>query len=199
MSEPITRCQFWSGISLTIITTVISVCLGVWQTRTTVESSYKATQEQIAADRRENEQVHASSLLKELSLAIDEVRGQLVSHASMFFEMEACLDKATKNPSACWSRVYAFDPTEAQKAWVSLDASIRAASPFLVTKQEIDLLDRLREQKITHQEHVNPALAPKSVSEAQSIRSTILATAKSLSIAKDQLEKVVSQRARGKQ
>jgi hypothetical protein len=195
MSKPVTRLQFWAGIVVTIITTVIFAFVNVWQTQTT----YKATQEQIAANRRENEQVHASSLLKELSLTIDEVRGQLVSHASMFFEMEACLDKATKNPSACWARVYTFDPTEAQKAWVSLDASIRAASPFLVTEQEIDLLDRLRELKITYQEHLNLVLPPKSVSEAQAVRSTILATAESLSTAKDQLEKVVSQRVRGMQ
>jgi hypothetical protein len=193
MSKPVTRLQFWFGIGVTIGTTVIFAVVNVWQTRTT----YKATQEQIAANRRENEQVHASSLLKELSLAIDEVRGQLVSHASMFFEMEACLDKAIKNPPACWARVYTFDPTEAQKAWVSLDASIRAASPFLVTKQEIDLLDRLRELKITHQKHLNLALPPKSVSEAQAIRSTILETTESLSTAKDDLEKAISQRVRG--
>src|SRR5438874_555081 len=107
MADALTFKQFWVGIGLTIATTIATVGLGIWQTKSSID-----------ANSSEQDRVHASALLKELTLAISEVQGQLRAHASMFFEVEGCLLKSQKNPPRCWNRTYTFDPAKTQKAWV---------------------------------------------------------------------------------
>jgi rubrerythrin len=163
----------------------LTIAVGAWQTRL-----------QIAAQGAENERVHASTLLKELSVAINDVREQLRSHASMFLEMEDCLNKAGSNSSRCWKKQHDFDPALAQKAWRNLDAEIKSASPLLVASKEVELLRELQKIKASHQTELRNLLPPKSSKGAEQIRNRILMTGERLEKVEEDLANLVSERTR---
>jgi hypothetical protein len=150
---------------------------------------------QIAADRKENGQVHASALLKDLSIAIHEVTQSLGSYASMIFEIELCMLAPKSVPEKCLNRKFAFDPLGAQNAWAKLDSEVKAASPFLTT-EEVTLLGKFKAIKQSHQEQLTPMLPPQSAKDANLIRKTIDKTVQDMIAAHDSLEAAVSDRAR---
>ena len=192
----VTRTQFWVGTGVTIASTILTVVVGALQTRESVRSSTEQTLALIVANRNENDRVHASTVLREISVAIDGVRVQLRAYGSMLFEIESCGGAVREKLRRCQER-YNFNPQLAQDAWANLDATIKAASPFLVGKHEAQLLVRLQELKMSLQKEVSPHL-PASPTTAARIRTVVEKISNAVSRASDELANVISQRTQAK-
>ena len=77
-SKPVSSWQFWAGILVTVGVSVLS---------------YIGTKEQIGVQRAENQRVHDSQRLREMSGAVSAVRQQLMSHAGALLELESCMSR----------------------------------------------------------------------------------------------------------
>ena len=180
LSKQLTLWQFITGLLLSLLATYCS---------------YKQTGNQIAAQGAENQRVHDSARLREVSTAVSEVRQQLFSYASMAVEIQVCLSKPKVNAQTCLRVPYDYDGIAAQKAWSNLDASIRAARPFFASEAEVKLLGALDTAKESHRAAIQPLLPPDSVGKAKAVQSATELTINTLGQVEGQLEKVVMQRA----
>lgn len=99
------------------------------------------TRAEIAAVRQENNRVHASTLLKETTMAIQDVAAQLHAQANWYFEMGLCLGREKAAPRDCWNRKTDFGPLESEEAWSNLDAAISSSLPFLSASEQQQLKD----------------------------------------------------------
>src|SRR5438105_1098884 len=118
-ARQVTSWEFWIGVIVTILTSgAATFC------------SYQSTKDQIALQRDETKRAHASTLLKEISIGVADVRQHLLSYAGMALQLEKCLAASNASLQGCSRLPFAFDGILAQKAWRDLDANIKGAEPF---------------------------------------------------------------------
>jgi hypothetical protein len=177
--------QFSVGIAATIIVSVLASAL-----------SYCGTKDQIRAQRGENQRVHDSQLLKEISVAVSVVRQQLMAHAGALMELEGCLSQRNASIQLCRGKLDSFDAGKLVEAWTNLDGTLRAATPFLTSAKESPLLDKLSKLKKAHALSVDPLLPANSAESAAAIQAKTKTTMDSLTDIEDKLLTAVAERAR---
>lgn len=174
--------HFWVGTFLTLGAVIVNI----WQTNS-----------QIRAQRYENQLTQISVVLKDLSSAIGELSFQLESQASMYVEMQGCLTKTPNEIKQCWKVNESFDPAASSQAWRKMDSLLAYSDPYLVSTEEIDLLNKLRALKTFHQQRIREIIPPESASNAESASDVVLKTRESLETIQDQLVLALAERVRG--
>jgi hypothetical protein len=182
-NEPVSKREFWIGTFLSVITILVSI----WVARAPIIAEQEATRRAKAAEQ-----------LADLSLAISGVGEQLRSHASMFVEVGACLEKNKERPKACWQRDYDFDPQRSVESWATLGAKEAAIKPYLVTDAELRILKDIGDIQASHPQSIRAMIPPKSPDAAAAISNRILQTEQMLSDKYKSLEEMVSARVREK-
>ena len=180
-SKPVSSKQFVIGIAVTVGVSILS---------------FIGTYTQMSAQRAENQRVHDSQRLREISGAVSSVRQQLMSHAGALLELESCMSRRTASFPRCRSTLDSFDAGALIEAWDKLDGTVKAAAPFLTSKEEAPLLDRLLALKKSHTSSIDPLLPANSVQSASAIRMKVQATMNDLRTVEEGLLAAVMKRAR---
>lgn len=185
--KPVSTTQFWWGIAANIV--VSTVAAGV---------AYAATYHQIRAQRAENQRSQDSQQLKDISMAVSGVGQQLRGHALALMQFEGCIKQRKATMQRCRGTLNTFDAGKLFDAWATLEATVNAATPLLISGKEAPLLDELKAAREKHTASIDPLLPANSAESASAIQMKTTITMDRLKDIEKELLAAVAERARKK-